>query len=433
MVMHNEGVEKLVLSALLADSKSRGTIFELIKKDTIYTPKNQSVFESILEMYNKSLTISAIDLIDYMRKMGTLRHVGESYLFELNQESLVEFQQVRSYCMILKEHQIKRELMKLVQNTQARLTNEKDALEVLEFFEKEMKKVKAITSIPKLSAIMADIQGAYDELHQSKVNHTIKTRYQSIDDAIIGFNPTDYAILAGRPSMGKTAFAMNLIRAFETQNKSTLMFSIEMPKALLYRRFLSMIAHVPGWRLNRKLFETSDYSSLLDAVRQMKQWSLKIDDSGTQTIQSIRAISERQKEEQGLDVVIIDHIGLIRSGKSYSKNDELGDISRQIKQMAKELNVVVLVLSQLNRSLTTRVDKMPMLSDLRDSGNLEQDADMVIMLHTDDYYDAETAKNEVWNSKVFIAKDRNNGGTRVVNLEFLRNFSKFKEKNESIF
>lgn len=277
-----------------------------------------------------------------------------------------------------------------------------------------------------VKSILMDVFEKVEYLYANKGNPTgIKSGFNDLDKMTSGFQKSDLIIVAARPSVGKTAFALNIAQNVGIRTDETVaIFSLEMGATQLVQRMLCAEANVDAGRMRTGYLESDDWNKLTMAISMLSNSNIYIDDSSSLTVADIQAKCRRLKAEQGnLGMILIDYLQLIQGrGKGENRQQEVSEISRTLKQLARELDVPIIALSQLSRGVEQRQDKRPMMSDLRESGSIEQDADIVAFLYRDDYYDKESEKKNI--IEIIIAKQRN-GPVGTVELAFLKNFNKF--------
>ena len=433
---HNIEAEKWVISWALLDSEVMW-IYDSDKlgyKD-FYQKEHSYIYEAIQELRMARKTIDVVTVSDQLSKNWNLDVIGGvDYLYDLS-SFLFSTQPCSEYSKIVREKSLLRQVLKVCQWISGEVYEQKDTLQIFDAIEKKIfdltqnqvgESIIAIWDILE-KRVMEYIEYADnpEKLNESKVF----SGYEGIDKMLTWFKPGELIILAARPSMGKTAFALNVLNNVALKQQKTVVFiSLEMSSESIVDRILSEVAGVPMYKLNgSEQMNEEDFSKIWEANSTLWVAKIFIDDRGALTVPELKSKLRKLKIEKGwLDIVIIDYLQLMH-GTSYAGNrvQEISDISRSLKELARELEVPIMALSQLSRAVEQRVDKKPQLSDLRESGAIEQDADAVLMLHREDYYDPDTDKKGA--TDVCIRKNRN-GAVGEVELHFQKEIMRFTEK-----
>ena len=433
---HNIEAEKWVISWALLDSEVMW-IYDSDKlgyKD-FYQKEHSYIYEAIQQLRMARKTIDVVTVSDQLSKNWNLDVIGGvDYLYDLS-SFLFYTQPCSEYSKIVREKSLLRQVLKVCQWISGEVYEQKDTLQIFDAIEKKIfdltqnqvgESIIAIWDILE-KRVMEYIEYADnpEKLNESKVF----SGYEGIDKMLTWFKPGELIILAARPSMGKTAFALNVLNNVALKQQKTVVFiSLEMSSESIVDRILSEVAGVPMYKLNgSEQMNEEDFSKIWEANSTLWVAKIFIDDRGALTVPELKSKLRKLKIEKGwLDIVIIDYLQLMH-GTSYAGNrvQEISDISRSLKELARELEVPIMALSQLSRAVEQRVDKKPQLSDLRESGAIEQDADAVLMLHREDYYDPDTDKKGA--TDVCIRKNRN-GAVGEVELHFQKEIMRFTEK-----
>ena len=433
---HNIEAEKWVISWALLDSEVMW-IYDSDKlgyKD-FYQKEHSYIYEAIQQLRMARKTIDVVTVSDQLSKNWNLDVIGGvDYLYDLS-SFLFSTQPCSEYSKIVREKSLLRQVLKVCQWISGEVYEQKDTLQIFDAIEKKIfdltqnqvgESIIAIWDILE-KRVMEYIEYADnpEKLNESKVF----SGYEGIDKMLTWFKPGELIILAARPSMGKTAFALNVLNNVALKQQKTVVFiSLEMSSESIVDRILSEVAGVPMYKLNgSEQMNEEDFSKIWEANSTLWVAKIFIDDRGALTVPELKSKLRKLKIEKGwLDIVIIDYLQLMH-GTSYAGNrvQEISDISRSLKELARELGVPIMALSQLSRAVEQRVDKKPQLSDLRESGAIEQDADAVLMLHREDYYDPDTDKKGA--TDVCIRKNRN-GAVGEVELHFQKEIMRFTEK-----
>ena len=433
---HNIEAEKWVISWALLDSE----VMWIYDSDNLgykdfYQKEHSYIYEAIQQLRMARKTIDVVTVSDQLSKNWNLDVIGGvDYLYDLS-SFLFSTQPCSEYSKIVREKSLLRQVLKVCQGISGEVYEQKDTLQIFDAIEKKIfdltqnqvgESIIAIWDILE-KRVMEYIEYADnpEKLNESKVF----SGYEGIDKMLTWFKPGELIILAARPSMGKTAFALNVLNNVALKQQKTVVFiSLEMSSESIVDRILSEVAGVPMYKLNgSEQMNEEDFSKIWEANSTLWVAKIFIDDRGALTVPELKSKLRKLKIEKGwLDIVIIDYLQLMH-GTSYAGNrvQEISDISRSLKELARELEVPIMALSQLSRAVEQRVDKKPQLSDLRESGAIEQDADAVLMLHREDYYDPDTDKKGA--TDVCIRKNRN-GAVGEVELHFQKEIMRFTEK-----
>jgi len=428
----NLEAEASLLGAIIIDSESLVKIADSISPFDFYDTKNQKIYESIIQLYEKHSAIDVLTITDQIKNNGYLDIVGgPSYITELT-NYVPTSSHIEQYAEIVSQKSLRRRLIKASQNIANLGFDEtkllQDLIEEAEtnIFNVSQQHIKQ--DVVSLETILAESFDRLDDLHKDKSKiRGVPTGFKSLDSILAGLQKSDLIILAARPSMGKTALALNLAHNIAVQSKETvLMFSLEMSKEQLVDRLLSMESGVDAWNLRTGNLSDTDFEKIGQAMGTLSEAPIYIDDTPGITVSDLRTRARREAHLRPLGLIIIDYLQLMsgsRSSGDGNRVQEISEISRGLKGIARELNVPVLSLSQLSRSVESRSPQIPQLSDLRESGSIEQDADVVAFIYREDYYNPETDRRSV--TDIFIKKHRN-GPTGGVELFFDRNKQKFK-------
>lgn len=434
----NIEAEQSVLGAMLIDKEAIAKATEILSAEDFYREAHRVIFSAMLEIYNKNEAVDMITVTDILRRDNKLEDVGGiAYITSLANVVLTAAN-VKYHAEIVAEKSVLRQLVKVSTEIAAMGYEANDEVGVLldtaESRILEISNRKKRADFTPISAVLMDSVQNIEKLLNNKGGLTgIPTGFNDLDKLTSGLHPSDFIILAARPSMGKTALALNIVqnvalRAHKRVGgdpRSVAFFSLEMSKEQLVNRMLCAEANIDSQRLRIGEMKEDDWTHLWDACDVMSKAKIYIDDTVGITVMDMRSRARRLKAEHGLDLIVVDYLQLMQgSGKRNTSGDrqqEVSEISRSLKALARELDVPVLALSQLSRGVEARQVKRPMLSDLRESGSLEQDADIVAFLYREDYYNPETENKH---TELIIAKHRN-GPVDTVNLFFHKQFTKF--------
>lgn len=426
---HSIEAEQSVLGSMIMDHDAVIVASEILITSDFYRPDHGQIFAAIMELYTTGNPIDLITIQDRLVQNGVLDQVGGlSYLVELA-NSVPTSAHIKQYAKIVQEKATLRKLIKVSTDISAKSYEGEEPLDnIMNFAEKSIfdvlqnKKTDDFTGIDEI--VLTSIE-KIEEAHKSKGGITgIETGFIDLDQRTAGLQPSDLILVAARPSMGKTAFSLNIIQTAGIKNKkSVAVFSLEMSKDQLVSRMLCAEAMVDSQKARTGMLEKDDWDRIAQSIPNITNSRIFIDDTPGINVMDMRAKCRRLKMEKGLDLIMIDYLQLMSGvGDGSSRQQEISDISRSLKALAREMNAPVIALSQLSRACEQRQDHRPMLSDLRESGAIEQDADVVMFLYRDEYYHPDTDKKNV--GEVIIAKQRN-GPTGTVELVWLGQYTKF--------
>lgn len=427
---NNIDAEKSVLGAVLVSPDALMDIIDIIKPDDFYRKDHETIFSAMMDLFNANHPVDVVTVTEKLSSLGVLDKVGGiPYLGSLADEVPLA-SNAPQYAEIVAEKALQRRLIKCAQDISKNAYEpEGDVSAALEFAEQSVLDVmqnRASKSYVQIKDVLPDVFTKLEEASNSHGLSGIPTGFYDLDKMTAGLHDSDLVLVAGRPAMGKTAFMLNIARhAAVRERVPVAIFNLEMSKQQLATRMLSTESGVESEKLRNGDLADSDWTKIAEGMSVLSGAPIYFDDSTDVSVQSIRAKCRKLKMEKDIKLVFVDYLQLMqgRTGKSDSRAQEVGDISRSLKVMARELNVPVIVGSQVNRELEKRADKRPMLSDLRESGSIEQDADIVMFLYRDEVYNAETEFKGV--AEVIVAKHRN-GATGTCNLIFDAEHSAFK-------
>ncbi|MBQ7433847.1 MAG: replicative DNA helicase [Lachnospiraceae bacterium] len=428
---HSVEAEKSVIGSMLMAREAITVAMEVLHTEDFYQQQYGVMFETIAELFNEGKPTDLVTVLDRLKKKSVPEELC-SLDFLRDLLNTVPFSSnVRSYAQIVYEKALLRRLIKLSEEIAGNCYVGKDSVEdILEDTEKRMFELlqkRSTTDYVPIQDVVLEVVDNIERAARNKGAVTgIPTGFTDLDNRTCGMQPADLVLIAARPSMGKTAFVLNMAEYMAIRNQyTTAIFSLEMSKEQLVNRLLAMHSHVDSQSLRTGHLSERDWESIVDSSGVIAGSKLIIDDTPGISVGEMRSKCRKYKLEHNLKCVIIDYIQLM-SGSSTRKNDsrqqEVSDISRSLKQMARELGVPVIALSQLSRACEARQDHRPMLSDLRESGAIEQDADVVMFLYRDEYYNKDTEDKGV--AEVIIAKQRN-GPIGTVKLLWIGELTKF--------
>jgi replicative DNA helicase len=424
MPPQNVEAEVSVLGSLLLDKDAIIKIVNVIGSDDFYKPNHEKIFKSMLELFEKREPIDLLTLSNRLEEKGELEDCGgSSYLASLA-NSVISAGHVEVYAKIVSDKAVLRRLIEAAgdisvlgfdESSEVDLVLDKSEQLLFSVSQKRHKK-----SFIAIKPILEENFEKLDALHKDKEKclRGIRTGFVDLDYKLSGLQNSDLIIIGGRPSMGKTSLVLNIAQYVSTKEGIPVgVFSLEMSKEQLVDRLLCSEAHIDSWKLRTGNLSDDDFARIGHAMASLSEAPLFIEDSAGTTVLEMRAKARRLQSEHGLGLIIVDYLQLMSGSKAESRNQEISEISRSLKGLARELNVPVIVLSQLSRQVESRIgDKRPQLSDLRESGSIEQDADIVMFVYRDEYYNKDSEKKGI--AEILVRKHRN-GPTGEVDLAFV--------------
>lgn len=424
--------EESILSAVLIDNNALIDIVEVISADDFYKTAHQIIFTGIEALYAKSEPVDLVTLSNILREMDSLDKVGGATYLARLVDTVPMAVNARHYARIIRDKALLRRLVDRSNAITQRCFEDSGNVDsIVEFAQSAIFEISEDKPSQAFAPISKIIETNIDALEERQGNRSlvtgVTTGFSKLDSLTSGFQNSDLIILAARPAMGKTAFALNMARNAAIEGGVPVaVFSLEMSKEQLSMRMLCAEARVDSSRIRSGFLNQDDWNRITDAAGRLTEAPIFIDDSPDISTTSIRTKSMRMKMDKGLGMIIIDYLQLMRGDAKIERRDlEISDISRSLKILAKELNVPVIALSQLNRKLEERSDKRPQLSDLRESGALEQDADLVAFIYRDEVYNRDDNNPNRGTAEIILAKQRN-GPTGVAPLAFLKAYTRFE-------
>ena len=428
---HSIEAEQAVIGAMLMDKEAILTSSEIVSGDDFYQSAYGVIFEAIVEIYNEGKPVDLITLQSRLKEKDVPAEISSLEFVRDLVAAVPTSANVKYYAEIVAEKAMLRRLIKLNEEIENMCYLGKEPMEaVLETTEKKVFELVQKRNTGDFVPIKQVVLNALDKIEAASKNAGsvtgIPTGFLDLDYKTAGLQPSDLILIAARPSMGKTAFVLNIAQhvAFKA-NKSVAIFSLEMSKEQLVNRLFALEAQVDAQSLRTGNLKDSDWEKLIESAGIIGKSKLMIDDTPGISISELRSKCRKMKLEHGLDLIIIDYLQLMTGrvgGRSESRQQEISEISRALKGVARELNVPVVALSQLSRAVEQRPEHRPMMSDLRESGAIEQDADVVMFIYRDDYYNKDTELKNV--AEIIIAKQRN-GAIGTINLTWLPQYTKF--------
>jgi len=426
--------ERSVLGCVLIDNEALGAALDVLTPEDFYREAHRKVFESMMSLEDRGEPVDELTVSDELRKSGSLEQAGGVTGISELAQSTPTSAHVRAYAKIVHDRAVQRRMIAAATSiVEDGMKGEGDVREYVDRAERMIFEVSDDKKRKGYQAIKEVLVTAFKRLeaaaNRGEAITGVATGFEKLDHMTAGLQPSDLVIVAGRPSMGKTAFTLNVAAHASLRSKtSTVVFSLEMSAEQLANRLLGAEARVNLQNLRTGRIAQQDWLALSMAAGKISEAPLFIDDSGVLTVFDVRTKCRRLKREHNLGLVIIDYLQLMAGGgNSDNRAQEISEISRGLKAIARELELPVVALSQLNRSLENRQDKRPMMSDLRESGAIEQDADVIAFLYRDEYYNKESP--DKGKAEIIIAKQRN-GPVGTVNLAFLGHLTRFENLAE---
>lgn len=431
---HNLEAEQSVLGSMFLSKYAVQKAVESLTSDLFYSDRNAKIFDAISTLTEKGKPVDLTTVATELEDRKLLKQIGDiEYITEII-NSVPTAANIDEYIKIVEEKAILRRLIEEATSIASDGYNTtEDFNDVLDNAEKKILnvvKTRKGSEFRSIQEVLSKTQSDLEKLAQTKNEITgLQTGFYDLDKVTSGLHPNELIIIAARPAMGKTAFALNLATNIAMyNNKPVALFNMEMGAEQLAMRMLSSQGQIDGYKIRNGRLENNDWKRVNEAISRLSDTKIYIDDTPGMTISEIRAKCRRlASSESGLGIVIIDYLQLISGSAKYAGNrqQEVSEISRSLKTLAMELNIPIVALAQLSRTVEGREDKRPLLSDLRESGSIEQDADIVAFLYRDDYYTKQVSIDENTSKSEFIIAKHRNGPTTTIDLVFKRNTSTF--------
>lgn len=426
---HDDAAELAVLGAMFLDREAASLALEMLTGEDFYRPDHRQVFEAAEELYHSGVPIDMITVKNKLEEKQVFEQIGGLPFLANISTSVGSSANMRHYAAIVEEKSVLRRLIRTANNiSQMSYEGKTDVNAIMDTAEKgifDIMQNRHSDQFHHIRDIAVDSIEKIEDIYRSKGKLTgVPTGFVDFDQKTAGLQKSDLILLAARPSMGKTAFALNIIQnAAIRSNVPTAVFSLEMSREQLVNRMLCSEAMLDAQRLRTGELTDSDWADLIQAMGPLSQAPIYIDDTPGVTPMEVRSKCRRLKVEKGLGLIVIDYLQLMSgNSRNDSRQQEISEISRALKAIAREMEAPVIALSQLSRACEQRADHRPMLSDLRESGAIEQDADVVAFLYRDEYYFPDTEKKN--QAELIIAKQRN-GPTGTVDLTWMGQYTKF--------
>jgi replicative DNA helicase len=426
---HSGEAEQTVLASAMIDHLAVEKILNLLSYDDFYFEANKEIFDSIKQLHLQNMPVDVVTVSEELKKRGKIDYVGGfEYLASLT-DNIITSKNVEAYCNIIKEKSTLRKLISASNEIIEKSYKESDDVQkIIELAESRIFSIsqnRNTNSFADIKEILMNVFNQLEERAKSQGNITgLTTGYIDLDRMTSGLQKSDLILLAARPSMGKTALALNIAMNAVKTGASVALFSLEMTKEQYVQRIISMESMVDSTKLRTGNLDDDDWTRLIATMSLISNYNIYIDDTPSVSLFELMSKCRRLKMEKGLDLVVIDYLQLMSyGGRADSRQQEISNISRGLKTIARELDCPVMALSQLSRAPELRTDHRPVLSDLRESGAIEQDADVVMLLYRDEYYHKEESERKGI-TDVIIAKQRN-GPVGTVELAWIGKYTKF--------
>ena len=438
---HNLEAEQAVLGCILIDNQAQIDVLALMHESDFYSEAHSQIFKAMNKVYQKSIPVDFVTLTDQLEKDGILEKVGGiDYIMTLT-NTVPSAANFKHYCDIVKSDSIRRKLIRSGQEIIEDAFENEDKDKSLQFAEQvifDIAEKEGRSSLEHVGRGDGAVKKVIDKFGEIAKDPTvlkgIPTGFTDFDKITNGLQNSDLILLAARPGVGKTSFSMNiLVHAATELNKKCAIFSLEMSKEQLMQRAVCSLAKVDMGKALKGEMDAEEWKRIWAASKKLEQSGLYVDDSSMTTPADLLSKCRRLKMQEGLDLVMVDYIQLMTSArKADNRQLEISDISRTLKIAAKELNVPIIVLSQLSRAVESRQDHRPLLSDLRDSGAIEQDADIVLFIYNPEKYNDVPQEDEPGTVELIVAKHRN-GGTGTVKLRWIGQYTTFVNIKDKVF
>ena len=426
---HDDAAEQAVLGCMFLDKEAVATALEILRADDFYRPDHQKVFEAAEELFSAGIPVDVITIKNKLEEKQIFEQIGGLQFVVSISTAVASSVNVKHYAKIVEEKSLLRRLIKTASEvSQISYEGKEDVNFIMEKAEKGIFDIMQNRRTEEFASIRDIAVSAFEKIedvyHNKGKVTGVATGFADFDAKTAGLQKSDLILLAARPSMGKTAFALNIVQnAAIRGNVPTAIFSLEMSKEQLVNRMLCSEAMMDAQKMRTGELVDSDWPVLIEAMGPLSQAPIYIDDTPGVSPMDIRSKCRRLKMEKGLGLIVIDYLQLMTgNGKNESRQQEISEISRSLKAIAREMDAPVIALSQLSRACEQRADHRPMLSDLRESGAIEQDADLVAFLYRDEYYFPDSEKKN--QAELIIAKQRN-GPTGTVDLTWMGQYTRF--------
>ncbi|HHY99501.1 MAG TPA: replicative DNA helicase [Tissierellia bacterium] len=426
---HNAEAEQTVLASCMIDHSAVEKVVNILNYDDFYFEANKEIYDSIKQIHMQNIPVDAVTVFEELKKRGKIDYIGGfEYLATLT-ENIITSKSVEAYCNIIKEKATLRKLISVSQEIIEKSYKEDDDVQkIIELAEQRIFSVSQNRSINTFSEIKEVLMTVFNQLEERAKSGGgitgLSTGYTDLDKMTSGLQKSDLILIAARPSMGKTALALNIAMNVVKNGASVALFSLEMSKEQYVQRIISQESMVDSTKLRTGSLDDDDWTRIINTMSMISNCKIYIDDTPSVTLYEMMSKCRRLKIEKGLDLIVVDYLQLMTDGRgTENRQQEISNISRGLKSLARELNCPVVALSQLTRAPEHRTDHRPVMADLRESGSIEQDADVVMMLYRDEYYNKEESEKKGI-TDVIITKQRN-GPVGTVELAWIGQYTKF--------
>jgi replicative DNA helicase len=422
---HNLEAEQSVLGALLVDHETAATVFQRLTAEDFYSPRHARVFDILRVIYDRHSTIDEVMVLEEMEKQGVAEALGGMSFLETLVARVPTAANAEHYAGIVHEKGILRALVaKCSEIIQGVYESERSAREQLDAAEQMVLEIGERDTGSDFVQIGQVIDDHFDRLDQKHGEDGLRSGFVDLDSKTTGFRPSEFVIVAGRPSMGKTTFCLNVIENVAMAGKRVAIFSLEVSTDQLIQNVLCSFSRVDAHKLRQRTLSQSQWHDLIEGATRLREMQVFIDDTPGLNPLTLKAKARRLHSRKRLDLILIDYLQLMEMGGAESRQQEISAVSRSLKALARELRVPVIAVSQLSRGVENREDHKPRLSDLRESGAIEQDADLVLLLYREEYYKPENEDSK-GKAEVIVAKQRH-GPTGSVPLVFRGDIMRFE-------
>lgn len=426
---HSAEAEQTVLASALIDHVAVEKVVNILSDDDFYFEANKEIFDSIKQIHIQNIPVDVVTVTEELKKRGKIDYIGGfEYLAQLT-ENIITSKNVEAYCNIIKEKSTLRKLINVSgEIIEKGYKESEDVQKIIELAESRIFSIsqnRSINSFAEIKDVLIDVFNHLEERAMSRGSLTgLTTGYDDLDRMTSGLQKSDLVLLAARPSMGKTALALNITMNAVKTGASVALFSLEMSKEQYVQRIISTESMVDSSKLRTGNLDDEDWTRLISTMSTISNYKVFIDDTPAISLFELISKCRRLKIEKGLDLIVVDYLQLMSDGtNTTNRQQEISNISRGLKALAREMDCPVMALSQLSRAPELRQDHRPIMSDLRESGAIEQDADVVLMLYRDDYYYKEESEKKGI-TDVIIAKQRN-GPVGTLELAWIGQYTKF--------
>lgn len=431
-IPRDESAERAILGSMMYDMSNIPIIAEMLKEDDFFDPNHQLLYRLLMDYYLEAQNVEVFDRVlikDYIRKRHLSDKLTDEFLEQLVLEAILDIEILQSVAKIVKEKSLQRSLINLGFKIIREAKQTKDTTELIELIQEEFINISSVninTSYFELKEVLETIIDIIKKFaHKKELVTGTPTGFIDLDRMTTGFHESDLIIVAARPGMGKSSFMLSMMHNMAKKDIPVGIFSLEMSKEQLIMRLLSSASKIDMQRLRTGMITEEEINIILKAQEELSKLKIYIDDSPILTISDLRIKARKLVREKNIKTVAIDYLQLIRSVRTKgNRQEEVAEVSRNLKAIAKELKIPVIALAQLSRQTEHRSDKRPQLSDLRESGQIEQDADLIIFLHRPEYYKKNPLPEEKGLVEVIVAKQRQ-GPTGIIRLAFLSDYASF--------